>query len=84
MPAQLPAELYWTAVRAQEDPPLGWYAKTFRGRTPSTTLVGSGRLAGGDRLVTELQFAAGADATADVAADAEPVSEKASKESIPA
>lgn len=73
---RLPPQLSWAVVRAQQEPPLGWYAGSFRGRTPSITLVGSGRLSGGENLVTQLQFAS--------ETEVKSVPEKVSKESIPA
>ena len=48
----IPAEaLVWKAVRAQNDPPLGWYSPSFGVKLPSTCLLGVDRLAGGASLM---------------------------------
>jgi hypothetical protein len=39
---ELPAELKWTAHRAEINPPLGWYSAGFGRREPAYTLLGSG------------------------------------------
>lgn len=53
---ELPPELTWTAHRGEQDPPLGWYSPGFGRREPATTLVGTGRVGGGDLLTTLLCF----------------------------
>lgn len=39
---ELPAELLWSAHRADTDPVLGWYSPRFGHKVASTTLVGTG------------------------------------------
>jgi hypothetical protein len=41
---ELPAELLWSAHRADTDPVLGWYSPRFGHKVASTTLVGTGRI----------------------------------------
>jgi hypothetical protein len=53
---ELPPQLEWRTARGQLDPPLGWYSEGFGRKTPSWTLVGTGQLAPGSRLVTRLWF----------------------------
>jgi hypothetical protein len=53
---RLPAALDWSAVRGQTAPPLGWYSPCFGARLPLVTLLGQGVVAGGDRLITDLQI----------------------------
>ena len=53
---RLPDELSWTTVKGQTEPPLGWYSPCFGGKIPTTTLVGAGAIAGGQRLMTELRI----------------------------
>ncbi len=55
---RLPADLAWSVHRGENHPPLGWYSPGFGRRVASTTLVGTGRVAAGSRLVTELRLAA--------------------------
>jgi hypothetical protein len=52
----LPALLSWRCLRGSEQPPAGWYSPAFGMRVPAATLVGSGRLGRGQRLVTVLQL----------------------------
>jgi hypothetical protein len=52
----LPEALMWTAVRAQEDPPLGWYSPSFGVKVSATCLLGVGRLRGGTSLKSELRI----------------------------
>ncbi len=52
----LPEALAWTAVRAQDDPPLGWYSPSFGVKVPTTCLLGVGCLAGGAALKSELRL----------------------------
>jgi hypothetical protein len=51
----LPEGLNWTTVSGQAEPPLGWYSPRFGAKIPTTTVIGSGRIAGGTRLTTELR-----------------------------
>jgi len=53
---ELPAELSWTAHRGDEILPAGWYSPSFDHKIPATTLIGSGTLAVGQSLVTELRW----------------------------
>ncbi len=53
---RLPEELSWTTVAGQSEPPLGWYSPGFGAKIPTTALIGSGSLAGGTRLTTELRI----------------------------
>lgn len=53
---RLPEALSWTTVAGQAEPPLGWYSPCFGAKIAATTLVGSGRIAGGARLATELRI----------------------------
>jgi len=52
----LPAELSWTSHRGDETVPAGWYSPSFDHKVPATTLIGSGTLAAGQNLVTELRW----------------------------
>ena len=52
----LPEQLTWRAVRGQEEPPLGWYSPAFGQRIPTTTLIGTGSIAGTVRLNSELRI----------------------------
>jgi hypothetical protein len=49
-------ELSWTAHRGDEALPAGWYSPCFDRKVPATTLVGSGSIAPGTELVTEVQW----------------------------
>ncbi len=42
----LPGELTWQTYRGSTDPILGWYSAGFGRRQPTTTLIGTGRMAG--------------------------------------
>ncbi len=53
----LPGQLTWAAHRGEVDPPLGWYSPGFGRRSPSTTLIGSARLADVE-LATRIDFSA--------------------------
>jgi Heparinase II/III-like protein/Heparinase II/III N-terminus len=44
----LPPQLSWRAYRGATDPIVGWYSSGFGRREPTTTLVGSGRMAQAD------------------------------------
>ncbi|MPZ79814.1 MAG: heparinase [Actinophytocola sp.] len=52
----LPAGLDWSAHRGETNPPLGWYSPGFGRREPAWTVLGSGRVRGGDTLLTLLRF----------------------------
>lgn len=52
----LPSSLAWSAVRGRTDPILGWYSPRFGEKVPATTLIGTGKIAAGSSLTTELQF----------------------------
>lgn len=54
---RLPDELDWSAIQGQTDPPLGWYSPRFGAKVPIVTLVGSGLVAGDQRLVTDIEIA---------------------------
>jgi hypothetical protein len=53
----LPEQLRWSAHRAEQNRPLGWYAPGLGRRVPATSLVGTGIGATGSRFVTSLMFA---------------------------
>jgi hypothetical protein len=53
---ELPRELDWTVVRAQSDPPLGWFSAGFYRKEASTTLAGCGILGAGRGITTRLLF----------------------------
>ncbi len=53
---RLPGALDWSSARGQTEPPLGWYSSCFGARLPIVTLVGQGVIAGGQRLITDLQI----------------------------
>jgi len=53
---RLPRELTWVAVKGQTEPPLGWYSPCFGSRIPITTLMGTGPVEGGQRLITDLRI----------------------------
>ncbi|MEV6976818.1 alginate lyase family protein [Kitasatospora sp. NPDC093806] len=52
----LPGELSWSAHRAENDPPLGWYSAGFGRKEPATTLVGTGSTDGAQGFTTVLGF----------------------------
>jgi hypothetical protein len=52
----LPASLAWSCLQGDPDAPAGWYSPGFGVRVPAPTLVGAGRLGGGQHLVTTLQL----------------------------
>jgi hypothetical protein len=51
----LPTALGWQVQRGAADPMLGWYSSAFHEKEPSTSLIGSGSVAAGDRLAARLQ-----------------------------
>ena len=52
----LPGELAWERLEGRADPPAGWYSPAFDVRVPTVTLLGSGRVGGGQGLRTVLQL----------------------------
>ena len=54
----LPVELAWAAHRGETDPIRGWYSPSFGRKEPATMLLGTGRLACGQRLRSQITFAA--------------------------
>ena len=52
----LPPALAWSATKGATDPPLGWYSPRFGEKVPATALIGTGRIAAGSFLITELRF----------------------------
>jgi hypothetical protein len=58
----LPAELDWWRLEGQRDPVAGWYSPAFDVRVPTVTLLGTGRLGGGQVLRTVLQLDPGSTA----------------------
>ena len=52
---QLPP-LQWSLHRGETEPILGWYSPGLGRRTPAVTLLGIGRSAPDERLLTRLQF----------------------------
>ena len=52
----LPGGLQWTSYHGDEVVPAGWYSPSFDRKVPATTLVGSGVMAPGTSLVTELDW----------------------------
>jgi hypothetical protein len=53
---ELPAELVWSAHRADTDPVLGWYSPRFGHKVASTTLVGTGGIEPGCPVVSSFRF----------------------------
>ena len=53
---ELPAALRWSLHRGETRPILGWYSRGLGCRIPAITLVGRGRSAPDEPLVTRLQF----------------------------
>jgi hypothetical protein len=52
----LPETLRWRAHRGEEQPPMGWFSPGFGQKVPAFLLVGTGRLAAGEELRSELQL----------------------------
>lgn len=52
---QLPTQLSWCSHRGTTDPPIGWYSAGFGRKTPTTTLIGTGRAADAV-FCTDLRF----------------------------
>jgi len=53
---ELPSRLRWSLHRGESDPILGWYSSGLGQRSPAVTLLGRGRSAPGEPLVTRLEF----------------------------
>ncbi len=53
---ELAQGLRWSLHRGESDPILGWYSQGLGRRTPSTTLLGTGRCRSGMVLTTRLEF----------------------------
>jgi heparinase II/III-like protein len=53
---ELPHELAWSLHQGETDPILGWYSSGLGQRSPAITLLGRGRSAPGEPLVTRLEF----------------------------
>ena len=52
----LPEGLDWSAVRGQTEPRLGWYSPCFGAKLPIVALIGTGVVAGGERMVTDIRI----------------------------
>jgi hypothetical protein len=50
----LPPTLTWTTYRGEVNPTLGWYSPSFGCKEPTTMLLGTGRIAPGTPLRTEI------------------------------
>jgi hypothetical protein len=48
--------LRWTVHRGQTDPILGWYSPGLGRRVPAVTLIGRGRSAPDEPVITRLEF----------------------------
>jgi hypothetical protein len=53
---ELPDELRWSLHRGETNPPLGWHSSSFGKKTPTFTLIGTGRTSKGLELVTRLKI----------------------------
>jgi hypothetical protein len=53
---ELPGRLRWSLHRGEPDRILGWYSRGLGQRSPAVTLLGRGRSAPGEPLVTRLAF----------------------------
>jgi hypothetical protein len=53
---ELPQALSWSLHRGETDPILGWYSSGLGRRVPAITLLGRGRSAPDEPLVTRLEF----------------------------
>jgi Heparinase II/III-like protein/Heparinase II/III N-terminus len=53
---ELPGALRWSVHRGETSPILGWYSRGLGRRIPAMTLVGRGRAAPDQPLITRLQF----------------------------
>ena len=59
----LPGQLGWKLHRAESDPILGWYSAGLGRRVPAWALLGTGRSAPDNPLITFLQFSQSDDRT---------------------
>jgi Heparinase II/III-like protein/Heparinase II/III N-terminus len=66
---RLPQRLAWAAVRGQTEPTLGWYSPCFGAKLPIVALVGTGVVAGGERMITEIRIEFQEEATGRARAD---------------
>jgi hypothetical protein len=53
---ELPAQLQWTLLRGETDPIIGWYSTGLGRRVPAFALLGRGRCASDEPLITRLEF----------------------------
>jgi hypothetical protein len=53
---ELPQLLRWSLHRGETDPILGWYSSGLGRRVPTVTLLGQGRSAPDEPLITRLEF----------------------------
>jgi hypothetical protein len=53
---ELPPQLQWSLHRGETDPIVGWYSNALGHRVPAFTLLGRGRCAPDEHLVTRLGF----------------------------
>jgi Heparinase II/III-like protein/Heparinase II/III N-terminus len=53
---EVPEALQWSLHRGETNPILGWYSCGLGRRVPATTLLGQGRSAPDEPLITRLQF----------------------------
>jgi len=58
----LPGELTWWRLEGETGPKAGWYSPAFGVRVPAVTLLGAGRVGGGQVLRTVLQLDSGSTA----------------------
>jgi hypothetical protein len=58
----LPGALTWWRLEGETDPKAGWYSPAFGVRVPAVTLLGTGRVGGGQVLRTVLQLDPGSTA----------------------
>ncbi len=58
----LPGALTWLRLEGENEPKAGWYSPAFGVRVPAVTLLGTGRVGGGQVLRTVLQLDPGSTA----------------------
>lgn len=58
----LPGALTWLRLEGENEPKAGWYSPAFGVRVPAVTLLGTGRVGGGQVLRTVLQLEPGSTA----------------------
>jgi len=51
---ELPAGLNWALHRGEENPPLGWFSRSFDVKVPSFSLLGQGKACVGSPMITRL------------------------------